>query len=115
MLSDFEGVDEHTHRHLSGIAAHNDLVLVFVHDPLALAIDSSDRITVGDGQLQAQLDLGDSRVHESLTGFNRERLARLEDWQTRIRLSLMPLSAGSDTVTQIRALLGQRARRERIR
>jgi uncharacterized protein (DUF58 family) len=115
VLSDFEGVDERTHRHLSGIAAHNDLILVFVHDPLGLKVESEDRTVIGDAEMQAELDLGKAAVRESLSELSRKRLDLLSRWQSEINLSLMPLSAAEETLPQVRKLLGRLAMRRRVR
>lgn len=115
ILSDFEGVDELTHRHLSGIAAHNDLILVFVHDPLALGIESRERTVIGDARMQAELDLGKDETRRSLSELSQRRLNRLRSWQNEINLSLLPLSAAEETLPQIHRLLGRLSMRRRVR
>lgn len=115
IFSDFSGVDEDTHRHLSGIAAHNDLILAFVHDPLGLEIDSQSRTVIGDARLQAEVDFSDEATARSLSELSQRRLERLRGWQTQINLSLLPLSAAEETLPQIRRLLGRLASRRRIR
>lgn len=115
ILSDFEGVDDLTHRHLSGIAAHNDLILIFVHDPLALGIESQERMVIGDSRMQAELDLGKEVTRKSLSDFSQRRLDRLTRWQAEINLSILPLSAAEETLPQIRRLLGRVAMRRRVR
>lgn len=115
VFSDFDGIDETTHRHLSNIAAHNDLVLMLVHDPLAERMASGERVVIGDGRLQAEVDLASAQTVEALGGFTRERLERIRDWQREINLSVLPLSAGEETLPQIRRLMGRLAPRRRVR
>ena len=117
IYSDFDGIDEATHRHLAGIAAHNDLILVLVHDPAAVALEEDARMQVvfGDGVMQAEIDLSSDRARQALSGFSKQRLERILHWQTEINLSVLPLSAGEETVPQIRRLLGRLAPRRRVR
>jgi uncharacterized protein (DUF58 family) len=115
VFSDFDGIDEATHRHLSNIAAHNDLVLMLVHDPLAERMATGERVVIGDGRLQAEVDLASPQTVEALSGFTRQRLERIRDWQREINLSVLPLSAGEQTLPQIRRLMGQLAPRRRVR
>lgn len=106
VFSDFDGIDDLTHRHLSGIAAHNDVVLVLVYDPLAEQIQPGDVAVIGDGVMQAEVDLGSTATREAINRFSQSRLARIHRWQREINLSVLPLSAGEETLPQIRALLG---------
>ena len=115
VFSDFDGINDVTQRHLSGIAAHNDVILRLVHDPIALDMQVGARIVVGDSRMQAELDLQSGPMHEAVGGYTRDRLARIQDWQQGINLSVLPLSAGEETLPQIRSLMGQVAGRRKIR
>src|SRR5210317_1045087 len=58
VFSDFDGIDDTTQRHLSGIAAHNDVVLFLVYDPISERIEPGQRAVIGDSHMQAEIDLG---------------------------------------------------------
>ncbi len=109
VFSDFVGIDDDTHRHLSGIAAHNDLVLFLVTDPMARELGAAGRAIIGDHALQADLDLGSKDIREALARYSSERLERIEKWQVEINLSVLPLSAGEETLPQVRRLMGHPA------
>jgi uncharacterized protein (DUF58 family) len=115
VFSDFDGIDELTHMHLSGIAAHNDVILMLVHDPMAQEMDANARLVIGDSQMQAEIDLQSKSIIEAVGGFSRQRLQQIYDWQQSIRLSVLPLSAGEETLPQIRSLMGQVAARRKVR
>ncbi len=115
IFSDFVGIDDNTHRHLSGIAAHNDLILVLVHDPLARQLETSERVVIGDHRRQAEIDLTSADMRTALGGYTSERLERIVRWQTEINLSVLPLSAGEETLPQLRRLMGRLAPRRRVR
>lgn len=115
VLSDFDGIDETTHRRLSGLAAHNDLVLTLVYDPTAVKLESDERVVFGDHAMQAEVDLSSAETLDAVTEYSNERLQRIYNWQNEINLSVLPLSAGEDTLVQIRALLGKMATKRRVR
>jgi uncharacterized protein (DUF58 family) len=115
VFSDFDGIDESTHRRLSGIAAHNDVLLMLVHDPMAERIDHSARAVIGDGRMQAEVDLSSAATRSTLSDFTRRRLQKIYAWQKEINLSVLPLSAGQETLPQIRRLMGSLAPRRRTR
>ncbi|WP_027949590.1 DUF58 domain-containing protein [Haliea salexigens] len=109
ILSDFAGANETTRKRLATIAAHNDVLLMLVHDPLAeQGLTQGEPIVLGDGQLQAEIDLGHSATLEAVGGFTRQRLQTIRNWQREINLSVLPLNAAHSTLPQIRQLLDQR-------
>ncbi|MEM8942752.1 MAG: DUF58 domain-containing protein [Pseudomonadota bacterium] len=108
IFSDFDGIDDATHRHLSGIAQHNDLVLALVFDPSARLVGSGPKAVLSDGQLQAQVDFANRRITDALTQVASQRLDRIIGWQTEIKLSVLPLSTAEQTTNQLKTLLGHR-------
>jgi uncharacterized protein (DUF58 family) len=109
VFSDFDGIDDTTHRRLSGIAAHNDVLLVLVYDPIAERIEPGSRTVIGDGHMQAEIDLGSASIRDAVSGYTRGRLEKIHGWQAAINLSVLPLSSGEETLPQMRRLMGQLA------
>jgi uncharacterized protein (DUF58 family) len=115
VFSDFDGIDEKTQRHLSGIAAHNDVILFLVYDPISERIAPGERAVIGDSRMQAEIDLGSESIRDAVGDFTRGRLDKIRRWQTEINLSVLPLSAGEETLPQVRSLMGSLAPKRRIR
>ncbi len=115
IFSDFDGIDEYTHRHLNGIAQHNDIIAMLVYDPMAKGLEPGQRAVIGDSRMQAEVDLGSEATRTAVSGFSRQRLERIYQWQTEINLSVLPLSAGEPTLPQIRRLTGGMAPRRKVR
>ncbi len=108
VLSDFAGADATTRERLATIAAHNDVLLVLVHDPLAEGqLLQGEPTVLGDGELQAEVDLSHPATRAAVGDFTRQRLQTIRDWQREINLSVLPLNAAQETLPQIRSLLGQ--------
>ncbi|WP_417672103.1 DUF58 domain-containing protein [Roseibium sp.] len=106
IVSDFDGTDEETRRLINGLARRNDVVLCPVTDPIAHEMPDGLKITVSDGRMQAEIDTGTEAVRRSLESLAAGRLAELLAWQRETGLAILPLSAGEDTLPQIRRLMG---------
>jgi len=106
VFSDFSGIDETTRQRLSNIAVHNDLILMLVYDPIAEQLKPGQRAVVGDARLQAEIDFASPATAKAVGRYSRGRLQRIYDWQREINLSVLPLSAAEETLSQIRRLMG---------
>jgi uncharacterized protein (DUF58 family) len=110
IISDFDGVDEETRRYVSLLAQHNDVIAVDVHDPLVSEIPDAGTFVVSNGELQAELEIGDASMRKSLEEFADWRLGRLLKWQTELGVAVLPVSTAEDPSHQLRRLLGGLAR-----
>ncbi|WP_424929270.1 DUF58 domain-containing protein [Amaricoccus tamworthensis] len=110
ILSDFDVVDDETERLVTAIARRNDLVLGLVSDPFADNVPADMRLVVSDGSLQAEIDTGDRTAHQRVADMATGRLATILDWQRRLGVPVLPLSAAEETLPQIRRLMGLRQR-----
>ncbi|UCF69658.1 MAG: DUF58 domain-containing protein [Acidobacteriota bacterium] len=110
IISDFDGADEETTRVVTRLAQHNDVIALPVHDPSSTEIPSGARLVVSDGELQVELDVGKASTRRRLAEMADERLASVMAWQDELGVPVMPISAGEDSLDQVRKLLGQAAR-----
>ena len=106
VLSDFDMLDDETDRLVSGLARRNDLVLGLISDPFAEEMPEGLRLVVSDGELQAEVDTGDRTTHRNLRDMARGRLAEILDWQRRLGVPVLPLTAAEATLPQMRRLMG---------
>ncbi len=106
IISDFDGIDERTRTIVDGLSRHNDVVLCLVHDPIAREIPEDLHIVVSDGTLQAEIQAGSDQTHCALAEMSSGRLARVLDWQRMLGVPVLPLSAGEETLPQIRQMMG---------
>ena len=107
IISDFDGADEETTRIVTQLAQHNDVLAVPVHDPSSTEIPSGARLVVGDGELQVELDVGKASTRRRLQEMADQRLASVMAWQDDLGVAVLPVSAGEDSLDQMRTLLGR--------
>ena len=67
LLSDFRGLTERHPAYLSQIAKHNDVILIYVHDPLELQLPPAGVYRVSDGQRELQIDTSSSHSATALS------------------------------------------------
>ncbi|WOX05152.1 DUF58 domain-containing protein [Microbulbifer pacificus] len=113
LISDFDVVGPATERLLSGIARHNDVILVPVVDPTGEAVPRTLVSAISDGDQQATLDTRSADTSAAMDQFNRQRRQVIHDWHLRYGLPVAQLSTGEDTLPQLQRLLGLMPHRAR--
>ncbi|AQQ67132.1 hypothetical protein Mag101_05350 [Microbulbifer agarilyticus] len=106
LISDFDVIGPASDRLLAGLARHNDVILMPVSDPTGETVPEGFVSAISDGDQQATLDTSDRKIHSVLNHFTEERRAAIAQWQRRYGIPLAPLSAGEETLPQLRRLLG---------
>jgi hypothetical protein len=105
IVSDFFGVDARTEYLVTRIAAHNDILGVLVHDPMRVR-PAAERLRVGDGSRQLEIDLRDARLRDRLVNDYRDEQHRITHLLRRLSAPLLMISNEGDLVEQVRRLLG---------
>lgn len=110
VISDFDGLDDKTGKLVGTIARHNDVILCPVTDPISEDVPRNMKLVVSDGELQVELDTGTTETYRKLSEFASGRIAEILRWQQTYGTPVLPLSAGSDTIDQLRRLMGLRSK-----
>ncbi len=106
VISDFDGADDATRKMIGAMTRHNDVVALLVHDPLQSDLPASASMTVTDGELQIELEVGRASVRKSIAQATEARLQRVFAWTHEFGVPVLPLSAAEETAPQLRRLLG---------
>ena len=113
LVSDASGADARTVELVTRITAHNDFLIVFVHDPLEAELPAIGRAVVAEVGRQIEVDLSAAglrrRFADDFAG-RRERGAR---FSLHHAIPVLPLSTHRDVADQFRELLGRRLERRR--
>jgi uncharacterized protein (DUF58 family) len=108
VISDFDGVDDDTRRHVLRLAEHNDVLLLLVHDRSALELPEHGRLVVSDGDLQVEIDAERGRERQRLLDFSTGRIQRVLGWQREIGVPVLAVTTAEEPEVQIRRQLGGR-------
>jgi len=107
IISDFSGVSPQTLQLLRQLSAHNDVIAMQVYDPLALQLPQQGRLTVTQGQVQVELEIGQRQVNRPLAAFLSGRLQDVAQMLRRSQVPVMMISTGEDPLLQVRRELGR--------
>jgi uncharacterized protein (DUF58 family) len=113
VITDGDGGDEQTQRIVTEIARHNDVLVVFVFDPLEGDLPQAGRLVVSDGARQLEVDSRSSTLRAGFReGFDQRRTNAKHFLLTR-EVPVLPLSTAEATVDQLARALGRRPRSAR--
>ncbi|MDJ0994941.1 MAG: DUF58 domain-containing protein [Dinoroseobacter sp.] len=108
VFSDFDALDGETERLLRAIAQNNDLILFDVADPLSRDMPEALKLTVSDGDLQAEINAADGTVRKRLEDVLKGRLAELHRWSRKYGFPVVPLTTDAPALDQLLRLFGHR-------
>lgn len=110
LLSDFRHLTEQGESHLSQIARHNDVVLVYISDPLENRLPPPGRYRLSDGADTVSIDTGDKHIRERYQQRRQAHLEQLQRLCRRDRIFMLSLSTQDNVVHKLQTGLGLRGK-----
>ncbi|QDV22500.1 DUF58 domain-containing protein [Aureliella helgolandensis] len=107
IVSDLDGADELTQRLATQIAAHNDVLVVAVYDPLGASLIGSPGMVAADRGRTWSIPHGAQFAASFRDAFQQ----RLDEWKQlfhNLRVPILPITTAEPVADQIRFLLGDR-------
>jgi len=109
ILSDFVGMSRTAQSYLSSVARHNEVLAVFLSDPLERELPPPGRYRLVTDDDELAIDTHGRAVRNDYRGAFEARAHDLEVFCQRYGVHLMPLSTDDDPVSVLQAALGRRA------
>jgi uncharacterized protein (DUF58 family) len=113
LVTDAAGADAATMRPVTALAAHNDVLAIFVFDPLEAALPDAGRLVVSDGAQQLEVDSSDTGLRARFAAEFADRRAWLRTLARQRQIPVLPLDTSDDTAAQLRRVLGHAVARPR--
>lgn len=111
IISDFADIDEHFQKHLFQLAKHNDLVCIFINDPLEEQLPPPGQYSISDGHHNLLIDTADKKLrYQYQQGFGRKQ-AHLRQACDALQIPLINLSTQDDPLAALRQGLGIEGRK----
>lgn len=108
LLSDFRELDEQAERHLVSLSRHNDVVVIFVYDPLEAELPPPGLYQVAAADREVALNTSSAAVREAYSRRFDERRERLLTLCRRHGLFFLPCETSADITQTLRDGLGLR-------
>jgi uncharacterized protein (DUF58 family) len=108
LITDAFGADEETAKLVTKITAHNDVLTIFIHDPLEAELPDIGRAVVAEADRQIEVDTSVKDLRTRFAADFAARRDRIEAFSRQRTIPVLPVSTAQDVVDQFRDLLGQR-------
>jgi uncharacterized protein (DUF58 family) len=108
LIGDGTGIDAQTRQYVTRLTEHNDVLSVFVYDPLEQAIPEAGRLVFSDGSSQLEFDSADRKLRAAYQRDFQQRLDQMEATSRRHAIPLLPVHTEAPVPEQIRQILGDR-------
>ena len=108
LVTDAAGADEESGRLVTLLAAHNDVLVAFVYDPLEAALPDAGRLVMCEGERQLEVDTSPPSLRDRYQSDFAQRRAAMSDLARQRQIPVLPLDTASDVTVQLRDLLGKR-------
>ncbi len=110
LISDFRGLDEKCEAHLFQLAKHNDVILVYVYDPLEAQLPPAGFYRISDTQVTKAIDTSDVTMREEYLHRHQEHMQRIYRISRRHHIHFLSISTSEDLLTTVQKGLGIRSR-----
>lgn len=108
LISDVAGADEETTRLVTRLCAHNDVLSIYVHDPLEHDLPDVGQAVFASGAGQIEVDSSSRDLRHRFASEHAEWRAGLADLSRRREIPVLPIASDRDVATQLRELIGKR-------
>ena len=110
-ISDGSGKTAETTRLVTDLTAHNDVIAVFVYDPLEAELPDIGRAVLAEGEHQVEVDLSGAELRRRFAAQFAEGRAAVGGFSLTREIPVLPIRTDLDVTAQLRALIGQRMAR----
>jgi uncharacterized protein (DUF58 family) len=110
MISDFRGLDYQSEAHLYQLAKHNDVILVYVYDPIEAQLPPSGYYRISDSHVTKAIDTSDAGMREEYTQRHQAHMQSVYRISRGNHIHFMPLCTADDLLTSVQQGLGIRGR-----
>ena len=109
VISDFIGFSRAAQSYLSSVAQHNEVLVVFMNDPLERKLPPPGRYRIVSPEDEMAIDTFAAAARRDYANEFAERTHELESFCQRYGVHLMPMSTDDDPVSTLQAALGRRS------
>ena len=107
LIGDGTGIDEDTRKYVTRLTEHNDVLSVFIYDPLEQSMPEAGRLVFSDGLSQLEFNTGERALREAFSQDFQQRVERMKTTSRRHAIPLLPVHTAAPVLDQVRDELGQ--------
>jgi uncharacterized protein (DUF58 family) len=107
LIGDGTGIDADTRKYVTRLTEHNDVLSVFIHDPLEQEIPEAGRLVFSDGSNQLEFNTEDKALRDAYARDFQQRIERMKSTSRKHSIPLLPIHTAAPVLEQVRDLLGK--------
>jgi uncharacterized protein (DUF58 family) len=107
LIGDGTGIDEDTRKYVTRLTEHNDVLSVFVYDPLEQTLPQAGRLVFSDERSQLEFNTSERALREAFSQDFQQRIERMQASSRKHAIPLLPVHTAAPVLEQVRAELGQ--------
>lgn len=109
LISDFQSLNEQAIIHIRQLARHNDIVGIFIYDPLERSLPRPDLYTITNGETRARINTANKGYRRQYETSFDNYVAGLKDEFARIKSPLLELSTADPLITTLQTRFSEQA------
>ena len=106
LVTDGFGADAESERLVTLLSEHNDVMTVFIFDPLEAELPDSGRLVMAEGAAQLEVNTSDTGLRRRFHDEFEQRLAHIQDLSRKRSIPVLPIQTGEGVAEQVKTLLG---------
>jgi len=109
LISDFQSLNQQAIIHIRQLARHNDIVGIFIHDPLERSLPRPDLYTITNGETRARINTVNKGYRQQYETSFDNYLADLKGEFARIKSPLLELSTADPLIATLQKRFSEQA------
>ncbi len=106
LISDGNGANDESVRLITSLSEHNDVISLFIHDPLEAQLPNVGKLIMSEAELQLEVDTSGAKLRKGYQQEFAERLEWLRETSRLRSIPLLPIVTSESVAEQVRRLLG---------
>ncbi len=106
LITDADGINPETRKHITRLSEHNDVLTAFIYDPLEKEIPAAGRLRFADADGQLEADTSSKKLRAAFQSTFEQKLEQIQTVSRRFSIPVLPLQTTLPVPDQIRDALG---------
>jgi uncharacterized protein (DUF58 family) len=114
LITDADGLNSETRKHITRLAEHNDVLTAFIYDPLEQDMPAAGRLRFADGEGQLEADTSNRKLRRAFKNEFEQKLGWIQSASRRYSIPVLPLHTISPVADQLRDAFGHHLGTKRV-
>ena len=114
LITDANGLNTETRKHITRLSEHNDVLTAFIYDPLEKDMPAAGRLRFADGEGQLEADTSNRTLRTAFQNEFEQKLEWIQSASRRFSIPVLPLQTTTPVSEQMREAFGHHSGTKRF-